>query len=158
MMIEADVEAKATLFVMPLGCKEDITQFAQPVSSTNLRSKCQTYLIQFNFSSNGKRPFVVICVQVFWLFSPAIKAESQLSRETVFWQQALDRSSLVEIARRMRETTNPWPQVDAAQVSPFWQVDLINQLHRTIRHSFNPNAPTNPDMRLRPIFKSQKCY
>lgn len=91
-----------------------------------------------------KSPCVYWCL-AFLAFSPVIKAELQLPKEAAFWQQAVAGSSLVEIARTMRETTNPWPQVDAAKSAPSWQVDLINQLHRIIKHSFDPNAPTNPD-------------
>lgn len=91
-----------------------------------------------------KSPCVYWCL-VFLAFSPAIKAESQLPKEAAFWQQAVAGSSLVEIARTMRDKTTPWPQVDAAKSAPSWQVDLINQLHRIIKQSFNPNAPTNPD-------------
>jgi hypothetical protein len=91
-----------------------------------------------------KSPCVYWCLVVL-AFSPVIKAESQLPKEAAFWQQAVAGSSLVEIAKTMRDTTNPWPQVDAAKSAPSWQVDLINQLHRIIKQSFDPNALTNPD-------------
>lgn len=82
---------------------------------------------------------------IFLAFSPFIKAESQLPKEAAFWQQVIAGSYLVEIAKNMRDSANPWPQIAAANIAPPWQVDLINKLHRFIKQSFNPNTSANPD-------------
>jgi hypothetical protein len=92
-----------------------------------------------------KKSLLIYWCLAFLAISPVIKAESELPKEAAFWQQVVARSSVVEIAKTMRDSTNLWPKVDTAKASPPWQVDLINQLHRIIKQSFNPNAPTNPD-------------
>lgn len=92
-----------------------------------------------------KNYFLVYCCLAFLTISPMLKAETQLPKEAAFWQQVVASSSPIKIAKTMRDSTNPWPQIAAAKNAPSWQVDLINQLHRTVKQSFNPNAPTNPD-------------
>ena len=92
-----------------------------------------------------KKSLRLYCCLAFLAILPVIKAESELPKEAAFWQQAVAGSSVVEIAKTMRASPNPWPKVDAVTLAPPWQVDLINQLHRIIKQSFNPNASTNLD-------------
>lgn len=92
-----------------------------------------------------KKSLPLYCCLAFLAILPVIKAESEVPKEAAFWQQVIAGSSVVEIAKTMRASPNPWPKVDAVTLAPPWQVDLINQLHRIIKQSFNPNASTNLD-------------
>lgn len=85
------------------------------------------------------------CSLFLFFFFPVAKAQAEDPSEAVFWNEVLTNESLIQIAKSLRESTRPWPQINAIDNAPKWEINLIMRLHGIIQKSFNRNSALQLD-------------